>query len=79
MMKGTARTYCHTSWATGQLFLAFALALFTSTTAAKANPTNNLLVTLESLEAMRIKEPTDVLTAMQLLDLETRRRLCNPE
>jgi hypothetical protein len=49
MMKGTARTYWHTSWATGQVFLAFALALaFTTTTAVEPNPADILLVKLEA-------------------------------
>jgi hypothetical protein len=54
--------------APGHLFLALALALaFTSTTAVEPNSADNLLV---KLEAMRVKEPAAVLTAMQSLGLE---------
>lgn len=56
--------------APGHLFVAFALLalVFTSTTAIEPNPAVDIL--LVKLEAMRVKEPAAVLTAMHLLGLE---------
>ena len=63
------RSICRTR-VPGQLFLAFALVALavTSTTTADPNPTSGVM--LVKLEAIRVKEPTAVLTAMHVLGLE---------